>query len=554
MTALPFLSKPGKQIVTRDPATAAGNADERPLPRILVVSVAVITIGGLLLRLPSFHDALFGDEPSTYFIVVGNGLGRVLRLVESNQETSPPLYFVIAWLTKGLLSSPAESIRLISLITGTAAIPLTFLLGLWTVGRRAALVGAACMALSPYTIVFSTEARPFMLMMFLVLLSTLALLRALRTRRFGWWVGYAAFTCAAAYTHYTAVLLLVVQLAWALWTHPRARRALIGSNVAAAVGFLPWINGLREDLHAPNFIGFLYPFSLHFVETSIVTTWIGHPYTAIGRLPGEFAVAVAGAGLLVGLIGVMLKARATREWRWRWRSKKTLILLLTVGPAILAALYSWLRTDIFGGPFLIASWPALALAIGALVTSPRQSLRLAAVVLTIGAFAIGGIKMIGSTAQRPNIDGVVAYMNNVGDEHAPIVCLCFRGNPLSELDVALADSGQAEHHPVLRVGATTLALERAHLSGDNPQPVPFGLPITPPPGVAAQAVALARHGTIFFVSYRTTLVANTAGTQSAEFLKALPARFHIVKRITFSGFAGGFLQSLDIIRDTTTHQ
>jgi hypothetical protein len=76
---------------------ANGHADETPLPRLFFVLLAVVTIGGLLLRLKSFHDALFGDELSTYYIVTGHSLSRVLRLVESNQETSPPLYWILAW-------------------------------------------------------------------------------------------------------------------------------------------------------------------------------------------------------------------------------------------------------------------------------------------------------------------------------------------------------------------------------------------------------------------------------------------------------------------------
>ena len=64
--------------------------------------VGAITVVGLLLRLPSFNSSLFGDEISTYFIVTGHSLGRVLQLVHSNQETSPPLYFILAWITKGL--------------------------------------------------------------------------------------------------------------------------------------------------------------------------------------------------------------------------------------------------------------------------------------------------------------------------------------------------------------------------------------------------------------------------------------------------------------------
>ena len=231
-------------IATEGVRRASARPEEGDLPRTFLVLVALITLGGLLLRLPSFHDAVTGDEISTYYIVNGHSLGRVLQLVWSNQETSPPLYFVLAWAARGLLGSEAESIRLISLLTGTAAIPLTFLLGLWTVGRRAALVGATCMALAPFMIFFSTDARPFMLVLFFALLSTLALLRALDTGRLAWWAAYAASSCAAAYTHYTVVFLLVVQLGWALWTQPRARKPLVLANAAAVVAYLPWLGGL----------------------------------------------------------------------------------------------------------------------------------------------------------------------------------------------------------------------------------------------------------------------------------------------------------------------
>ena len=86
-------------------------------------TIGIVTVVGLLLRLPSFNSSLFGDEISTYYIVTGDSLGRVLQLVHSNQETSPPLYFILAWIAKGLGHS-AQSIRLPSLVAGTAADPL----------------------------------------------------------------------------------------------------------------------------------------------------------------------------------------------------------------------------------------------------------------------------------------------------------------------------------------------------------------------------------------------------------------------------------------------
>ena len=526
-------------------------SEETPLPPVFLALAGLITVGGLLLRLPSFHDSLFGDEISTYFIVNGRSLSGVLRLIESNQETSPPLYFILAWATKSLLGDPAQSIRLISLITGTAAIPLTFLLGLWTVGRRAALVGAACVALSPYMIFYSTEARPFMLMLFLTLLSTLALLRALDSENKLWWAAFAACSCGAVYSHYSAVFLLAVQFAWAFWAHPRMRRNLIVSNVVAALGLIPWLNGIKEDLHAPSFISALVPLNPEIIRVILVTSWIGHPETTLNRLPGVLVAEVAGLGLALGGVGLLLNARRGKGIsRWRPTSRTSLIVLLAVGPAVLILIYSWTRADIFGGPFLIAEWPGLALTMGVIVTRPARPLWYVATALTLGAYAIGGFLMLGQTAQRPNVDAAVSYIDKVGNSGDPIVSLSFFANPLSEVDVALTDDGVSHRFPVLRLGSPPLSAQLGPLSGPNPRPTFFGLADAPPRAVAAQAVNLARHGTIFFVSYNTSLVPNEADSESREFLGALPAQFHVVKRITYSSFAGGFHEKLFVIKDT----
>src|SRR5207253_1172569 len=104
-------------------------------------------------------------------------------------------------------------------------------------GRRTGLAGAAIVALNPFLIFYSTEARAYALMLLLGLLSTLALLRALdASPSRWWWAMYAFFSCAALYTHYTVVFVLFAQLAWAAWTHPGARRWLLGANVAVGVG------------------------------------------------------------------------------------------------------------------------------------------------------------------------------------------------------------------------------------------------------------------------------------------------------------------------------
>jgi uncharacterized membrane protein len=189
---------------------------------------------GLAVRLPWFDDALYGDEVQAFWDVSGRSLGDTLHLLAGNStELSPPLFFVFAWVSDHLFGASAESLRIVSLAAGLATIPLTYLLGRRTVGVRAGLLGAAFVAVSPFMIFYSSQARPYALMVMLCLVSTLALLRAVRDGGRSWWLLYAATSCAAMYTHYTSVFPLAVQLGWALVTQPGARRCRRWSSTAA---------------------------------------------------------------------------------------------------------------------------------------------------------------------------------------------------------------------------------------------------------------------------------------------------------------------------------
>lgn len=156
--------------------------------------VGLITLAGLALRLPSFGDSLFGDEVGAYWIVAGHSLGRVLYYMRGHTpspELNPPLWFVTAWFSAKIFGLSAQSLKLVSLVCGTATIPLTYLLARWTVGVRAGLAAAAIVAFSPFLIFYSTEARPYALLVFLCLVSSLALIQGARGGSWRWWALYA---------------------------------------------------------------------------------------------------------------------------------------------------------------------------------------------------------------------------------------------------------------------------------------------------------------------------------------------------------------------------
>jgi hypothetical protein len=503
---------------------------------------------GLILRLPSFNSSLFGDEISTYFIVTGHSLGRVVQLVYSNQETSPPLFFILAWVTKGL-GNAAQLIRLPSLVAGIAVIPLTYLLGLRTVGRRAALVGATLVALAPQMIFMSSYGRPFMVMGLLGLVSTFALVRALDEGRACWWFAYAASSCAAAYTHYVVVFLLVAQLIWAFWAQPAARRALLLANVVAALAYLPWLGGFWADLHGPNTTAG-EGFGVTTIRNGLEDWSIG---TDVSQrvVPGDLAIVLVTVGVATAVIGVALIAR--RRTTWTPSKGLVLVVVLALAAPVGTILISAAGHNVFNTQDLMASWPGLALSAGVLLTRPSRPVRVVATGLVLAGFAIGALKMTSPDVQTPNVDSAAAFIERVGECGDPVVTESVFAHPLTELEVALANLGKSAQrcHPVIRLDWPSLGEELRALEGPHGQPLSFSAPRPQPRFVAQRAAALARTGDLFLVAPIDVPPKDFVYFPAAavtQFLSALGTQFHFVRQVNFGGFSGQASESVYIFR------
>jgi Dolichyl-phosphate-mannose-protein mannosyltransferase len=479
----------------------SGPAQRSVSPRLALAVLGAITLAGLALRLPSFGNSLFGDELSSYFIVSGHSIGQVLHLLNDHTvDLTPPLYYLVAWLVERVGDS-AQALRLVPLLAGVAAIPLTYELGRSTVGRRAGIVGAAVMAFSPYLIFYSTEARAYALVMVLLLGSTLALLTAVRGGGRGWWAAYAVCSCAAMYTHYTSVFVLLAQFIWAAWSHPEARVALVGSNLVAAIGFAPWLPVLVRESNSSgtNVIGFLQPFGLGAIREDLGHWAFGHPYLPLASVPGPVALSLLAAGCVASLIGIGLTARSRlrRAVHLRPGSDQLLPVALAVAMPIGLIVWSSFSSSVWDVRNLIASWPGLAVVLGALVTNAHRLLRPAAAVFVTAAFVIGGLELLGSGNQRPDYRAAAAFIDASGTPGAPIADLPGPSpGPLSELDAALARYGpwMYQRHPVLRIGQAPLAaVLRA---------APYAtLPVPAAAALAAQAAREARGGKLVVVSF-----------------------------------------------------
>lgn len=394
----------------------------------IVLAVAALTALAFALRFSQIHQSLLGDEVFTYQDIHGRSFGAVLTTVHTGGENSPPLFFLLAWLT-AKVGDPTVWLRLPSIVLGAATVPLIYAIGRQTVGRVAGLVGAAFFAISPFTVYYGTEGRPYATMTFFVALSTFALLRAVGTRQSKWWILYVVAAVAAAYTHYTSVFVLVLQGAWSLWRcRDRLRQPVIASVVAILL-YLPWLPHLRgKEL---GVIGGLYPLTASHVLKDSVRWLAGYVWASLTQIPGTWGLLVLGACLLAGLAAVI-----ARWWRGGrridWSAPWLLLVVLAIATPVGLLVYSIAVTDLWLPRGLSASIPAAVLVIGALLAALPGAARIVAVAAVLATLAVGTIKSFGPDYVREPYRAMSAYVDRHARPQDSVLAFSFIGQPAIE--------------------------------------------------------------------------------------------------------------------------
>jgi len=238
--------------------------DWKSLPWVLV---GLLVLGAVLrfgtLGLQSYRY----DEAVTVVRVIHPSLFDTLAAVPRSEST-PPLYYALAWLWSRAFGTSEVGLRSLSALAGTASIAVVYLSArALPLPRRGSLIAAAIVAVSPVLIWFSQDARAYALVFLLTALSFWLFARARQSgsrQDLGWWV---ATSSLALLTHYFAAFVVVPEAALLLLGHqypadgpirqgsldvPARRRELLAVGVVVATGVLLMPIALRqaENAHA----------------------------------------------------------------------------------------------------------------------------------------------------------------------------------------------------------------------------------------------------------------------------------------------------------------
>src|SRR5829696_6847352 len=146
-------------------------------------ALASMTVVGALLRFVTLGDQSYWGDEGVTVALVRMGFGDMLDTIPRSEST-PPLYYALAWLwTRALGSSEEWGLRSLSALVGTVTIPVVYAAGAALVTRRAGLVAAALAACSPLLVWYSQESRAYALLALMTALTLWLFARALGGRR-----------------------------------------------------------------------------------------------------------------------------------------------------------------------------------------------------------------------------------------------------------------------------------------------------------------------------------------------------------------------------------
>ncbi len=200
------------------------------------MKLTVILFLALLLRLMNINQSFWLDE-AAQVIESARALSQQLNIVS---DFHPPLYHLLLhfWMRVG---NSEIWIRMLSVIFGVCSIIVLYKIGI-SVGKKSqALLAGLFLSLSPYHIWYSQEARPYMLFVFVSLLSSYFLIK-------GKWISYTAAVILSLYTSYFAPFLLVSHFFYILFLKKKDLKHFLKSLILSAIFFTPWIPKFMEQL------------------------------------------------------------------------------------------------------------------------------------------------------------------------------------------------------------------------------------------------------------------------------------------------------------------
>jgi 4-amino-4-deoxy-L-arabinose transferase-like glycosyltransferase len=351
-----------------------------------------LALAALFVRLDGLGERSFG-HPENYIAGVPmpewvhpnarrTDLGGVVEGMRTDGH--PPLYFAFMLAWTGLFGHGLVALRLPSALLGAASVALVYRLALRAGDRRTALLAGALVALSGLHVYWSQLARMYVPTSFLVLASTLLLVRLREAPRPALAWGYGLTTAAALWTQLYAWPAIAAQALWIAWRGLR-RRAVPAAVPALACALIAAVPVVAQLLHRTATVN-------EFQQSPWGYFALGHAFST--RLPfwgAAPAAPVPATWLAAGTLALLLLALARPSQPAMEAGREVEFLAARPGRVIFAGLAALALASMFA-VWRFVSWAAMA--------GPVRPAVVACALLPLGLAAVTGVLLVRTAAPR----------------------------------------------------------------------------------------------------------------------------------------------------------
>lgn len=316
-------------------------------------------------------ESLWLDEGFTYQISRLSPPSILATLATADNH--PPLHYLLLWGWMNLIGSSEFAMRMLSVVCGVLTVAIVARLGARLFGPTVGLSAALLLAVSPFHIWYSQEARMYALLCLMAVGAMAAYARAFQHGSRRWWVAVAVLDALAMYSHYYGFFVLVAQALFALVISVQQRavrwRGTALAVALAGLAYAPWLPAIWQQYQrAPHDYAPLL--GIHEVLRKMAGAF------AIGELPPagfEPLVWILAAFVVLGMIPLGSSSlagwtgAATPQVRMGALLLGIWIVSILFVPYVLAAIFA-IDLRISGQTYYIAAVPAYYLLAGRGVT------------------------------------------------------------------------------------------------------------------------------------------------------------------------------------------
>lgn len=213
--------------------------------------VPILILGGLTRFYNNTAIALWHDEAFSA-LFLRYSWGEMMHRI--SLDVHPPLYYWILKLWSIIFGQGLLSLRSLSILFGILTIYGGYLFVKEAFeNEKLAILAAFFLAINPFQIQYSLEARMYTLGTFLVLISSYFLVKAVKTNQTSHWITYAVLAAASFYTHYFLFFSIAAQglyFIYFIWKEKKFDLIFKGlASYALSVAlYLPWIPTLLTQI------------------------------------------------------------------------------------------------------------------------------------------------------------------------------------------------------------------------------------------------------------------------------------------------------------------